>query len=405
MKTKLLDSRSAYLVIFLFGIVSLMGDVVYESSKGITPDYLYILGASATIVGLVGGLGDAVGYILRLVSGYLADSTHAYWLFIFVGYGLIGAIPLLGFTTIWEIAIMLFLLERLGKALRTPSRDTILSVVSQDVGMGKAFGFHELMDQIGATGGPLMMATIMFITNNNYSITYIFLFLPFALLAASLAFAYKKVGARTISMMEKTVEAEKTSKLGKGFYIYTAAVSLNTIGLIHPSLIVVKSGKILNPLNMNWMVPLIYMLIQGVDAATAIISGLAYDKYGLKVLLIPFIISVFPSLLTPVASELVMLAVAATIFGVVLGMQESTYRAAVSKFAPATSRGKAYGIFNTAYGLTLLASGGIFGFFLDQDIPMLMIVPFVIVTQVIAIIALMRASLTSKPLGKVETTH
>jgi len=405
MKTRLLDSRSAYFVILLFGIVSLMGDVVYESSKGITPNYLYILGASATIVGLVGGLGDAVGYILRLVSGYLADSTHAYWLFIFVGYGLIGAIPLLGIATIWEIAMILFLLERLGKALRTPSRDTILSVVSQDVGMGKAFGFHELMDQIGATAGPLMVATIMFITNNNYSITYSFLFLPFGVLVGSLVFAYKKVGARTISIMEKTVEAEKTSKLGKGFYIYTAAVALNTIGLIHPSLIVVKGGEILNPLNMSWMVPLIYLLIQGVDAAIAIVSGLAYDKYGLRVLLIPFIVSVFPSLLTPVASELVMLVVAATIFGVVLGMQESTYRAAVSKFAPATSRGKAYGIFNTAYGLTLLASGGIFGFYLDQDIPMLMIVPFVIATQVIAIIALMRASSTSKPLGKVETTH
>jgi len=146
MKLGFLNSKSAYAGILLLGIVSLMGDVVYEGSRGLVPDYLKFLGVSAFIVGLVGGLGEFLGYAVRLVSGFLADTTRAYWLFIFLGYGLVASIPLLGFAGSWEIAIVLVLLERLGKAFRSPSRDTVLSIVSKDVGTGKAFGIHELLD-------------------------------------------------------------------------------------------------------------------------------------------------------------------------------------------------------------------------------------------------------------------
>ena len=86
MKRRFLNSKNAYIGILLFGIVSLMGDVVYEGARGILPTYLKFLGASAVIVGLVGGLGDFLGYALRLVSGFLADTTRAYWFFIFLGY-------------------------------------------------------------------------------------------------------------------------------------------------------------------------------------------------------------------------------------------------------------------------------------------------------------------------------
>jgi len=397
-KAKFLSSKSAYYAIILFGIVSLMGDVVYEGSKGITPDFLKFLGASAIIVGLASGLGEFIGYALRLVSGILADTTKAYWLFIFLGYGLIGAIPALGLVNVWEIAIILYLFERLGKALRTPSRDTILSVVSEEVGTGKAFGFHELMDQIGATVGPTMVAATMLLTGNNYSKTYSVLFLPFLVLLGSLLYAYKKVGGRTVAAMEKSVkETGSSRKLTKSFYMYTAAVILSTVGLIPASLILYKSSAILQSQQMSWMVPLIYLLIQGVDAAMAMISGLAYDKYGIKILAIPFILSMLPSILTVAATELTVLAMAAVTFGVVLGMQESIYRAAVSKFAPTASRGTAYGIFNAALGIAFLTSGGIYGFFLDYNIPLLTVLPFTILLQVIAVVTLLRSALIFKP--------
>jgi len=257
------------------------------------------------------------------------------------------------------------------------------------------------MDQIGATVGPTMVATIMLFSGNNYSQTYSLLFLPFLVLLGSLLYAYRKVGERTIVAIEKSVAKHGRGRvLGKSFYMYTAAVVLSTVGLIPASLILYKSSAILQPQGMSWMVPLIYLLIQGIDAATAMISGLAYDKYGIKVLAVPFILAVLPSLLTLSATELAMLAVAAATFGVVLGMQESIYRAAVSKFTSASSRGTAYGIFNAALGVAFLISGGIYGFFLDYNIPLLMILPFTVLLQIVAVIMLLRAASTLKAVEK-----
>ena len=123
------SKRVAYLGILLFGLVSLSGDLIYEGARGIIPAYLYSLGASALIVGMVSGLGEFLGYGLRLVSGYLADVTKAYWRLTVLGYLLLVSIPLLALTNNWQIAVILILIERFAKALRSPSRDTLLLVV------------------------------------------------------------------------------------------------------------------------------------------------------------------------------------------------------------------------------------------------------------------------------------
>jgi hypothetical protein len=394
-KHRFFNSRSAYAGIILLGIVSLMGDTVYEGSRGLVPDYLKFLGASAVIVGLVGGFGDFLGYALRLVSGVLADTTRAYWFFIFIGYGLIGTIPLLGFANIWEIAIIFVLLERIGKALRSPARDTVLSVIGKKVGAGKAFGVHELLDQVGAVAGPLLVAFLMFSSSNDYQLTFTFLLLPFLMLLIFLSYTYRRIGSQPIAETKAAGDA-KGKALGKPFYIYTFAVMINTIGLIPVALILFRASTILEPERLQWMVPLIYVLIQGVDAVFALLAGYAYDKYGVKFLTLPFIISVLPSVFAMVNTGLTALVIAAALFGIVLGMQESIYRAAVSAFTPIASRGTAYGIFNTAYGAGYLISGAIFGILIDVNAPFVATVIFVVITQATATIALLQTSQKSK---------
>lgn len=378
--------KNAYFGILLLGIVSLMGDVVYEGSRGIVPSYLEFLGATALIVGLVGGLGDFLGYAVRLVSGFLADTTRAYWLFIFLGYGLIVSIPLLGLPLGLGIAVILVLLERFGKAFRSPSRDTVLSIISKDVGAGKAFGIHELLDQIGAILGPLMVAFLM-LSTNNYSFTFSFLFLPFLVLLVVLAYTHKRIGSKTIVIEPQKIEG-KREKLARPFYIYTFAVLLNTVGLIPYTLILYKASEILQP-TQQWIVPLIYVLIQGVDAPMALIAGYAYDKFGIGFLVMPFLLSLFPPLLTMVGAELSTLIAAAIVFGLVLGTQESIYRAAVSELTPISSRGTAYGIFNTAYGVGFLISGALYGLLMELKPPFIAVIFYVSVTQIIATAALL----------------
>jgi len=384
------NSKVAYISIFLLGIVSLMGDIIYEGARGLVPDYLKFLGVSAFIVGFVTGFGEFLGYGVRLISGVLADATKAYWFFIFLGYGLIISIPILGFTNAWEIAVMLVLLERLGKAFRSPSRDAILSIVSRGVGAGKAFGIHEVLDQIGAVAGPIIVAALMFYTSNNYHLTFSFLILPFLMLLAALIYAYKKIKAKAAFEL-KVSASDKTVKLEKTFYVYTLAVALNTVGLIPASLILYKASIILQPLNQQWVIPLIYLLIQGVDASIALFAGYAYDKFGVKILILPFILSVFPSILAMVNSDLKMLMVAAVFFGIVLGMQESIYRAAVVNFASISNRGKAYGIFNTAYGVGFVLSGVVYGAMIDLKVSLILIMFFAVLTQALAVAALRKS--------------
>jgi len=391
--------KNAYFGILLLGIVSLMGDVVYEGSRGIVPGYLEFLGATALIVGLVGGLGDFLGYAVRLVSGFLADTTRAYWLFIFLGYGLIVSIPLLGLPLGLGIAVILVLLERFGKAFRSPSRDTVLSIISKDVGAGKAFGIHELLDQIGAILGPLMVAFLM-LSTNNYNFTFNFLFLPFLVLLVVLAYTHKRIGSKTTVIEPQKIEG-KREKLARPFYIYTFAVLLNTVGLIPYTLILYKASEILQP-TQQWIVPLIYLLIQGVDAPMALIAGYAYDKFGIGVLVMPFLLSLFPPLLTMVGAELSTLIAAAIVFGLVLGTQESIYRAAVSELTPISSGGTAYGIFNTAYGVGFLISGALYGLLMELKPPFIAVIFYVSVTQIIATASLLsiRSELKTQITGK-----
>lgn len=374
--------KNAYFGILLLGIVSLMGDIVYEGSRGIVPSYLGLLGATEIIVGFVGGFGEFLGNAMRLVSGFLADTTRAYWLFIFLGYGLIVSIPFLGLPMGLGAAIILVLLERLGKAFRSPSRDTVLSIMSKDIGAGKAFGIHELLDQIGAIVGPSLVAVLMFLTN-SYNIAFSFLFLPFLALLMVLVYTYKRIGPKTVFTEPSKIEG-KREKLAKPFYVYTFAVLLNTVGLIPYTLILFKARGLLEPIGLEWIVPLIYLLIQAVNAPVALIAGYAYDKFGIGILVTPFLLSLFPPLLTVAGAELSTLIAAAVVFGLVLGMQESIYRAAVSELTPISSRGTAYGIFNTAYGVGFLVSGAVYGLLMESKLPFIFVLVYVILIQLTA---------------------
>lgn len=392
------DAKRAYVAIILLGIVSLLGDVVYEGSRGLVTPYLALLGASAFIIAFAGRFGEFLGYAMRLFSGVLSDKTQAYWVFIFLGYGLIVSIPLLGFTGAWEIAIILIVLERVGKALRAPSRDAVLSIVSRGVGAGKAFGMHELMDQVGAVFGPIIVAGLMLYSNNNYNQTFSFLLLPFLALLAALIYAYTKIGGvKEAKAYQVSKGAQRTwdIKLHNAFYIYTLSVTLSTIGLIPYELILYSAYTILTP-EMQWVIPLLYMVIQLVDAPSAFFSGYAYDKFKIKILILPFIISMIPPILTLAGANMLMLIFAAFFFGLVLGMQESVYRAAVSEYAPPFFRGTAYGIFNTAYGVGMLISGTIYGLMVTLGIPITMVILYVVITQILAIILLLKAHLKGR---------
>ncbi len=352
------DSRKRALqLILLFGIISLLGDIIYEGARGVNGPYLATLGASAAMVGLVAGLGEFLGYAVRLASGYFADRTGAYWFFTFLGYGLLVSVPLLGLAGVWQVAAVFIICERFGKALRSPAKDTILSQATSRVGRGFGFGLHEAMDQIGAIAGPLVF-TVIFALRGGYRQGYTLLWIPFILLIAVL------VAARIIVPSPDTLEAEEgkpadpRNNLSKVFWLYTAFSSLAVLGFSNFSVIAFHL-KVKNVMT-DAQIPLFYSIAMGVDAVAALVVGRLYDRIGMKtLLLIPLLTACIPFLAFTESFHAV--AAGMVLWGVVMAIHETIMRAAIADLTSIKKRGTGYGIFNTAYGLSMFLGSFIMG--------------------------------------------
>src|SRR4051812_8923871 len=153
-----------------FGVVSLAADMVYEGARSVTGPLLASLGASALLVGLVTGAGEALALVLRLPFGTRADRSSGYWNATIAGYALTAvSVPALALTPFLgaaglTVGCLLVLAERTGKAVRSPAKSTLLAHAAGPVGLGRGFGVHKALDQIGAFAGPLPVAAVAGLT-------------------------------------------------------------------------------------------------------------------------------------------------------------------------------------------------------------------------------------------------
>jgi MFS family permease len=351
--------------IILLGIVSLFGDVTYEGARAVTGPFLLALGASSSVVGLVAGIGEFAGYSLRLASGYIADRTGAYWLLTFVGYGLILAIPLLAFAGHWQLAVVLIILERVGKAIRNPARDTMLSYATKKVGRGWGFAVHEALDQIGAVIGPVAFALVLF-SHDTYQEGFKFLFIPALLTLAVLALARKRFPSPVrLEIPEEPSGQVTQTRLPRVFWLYTVFALISVAGFANFQLISYHlAAQAIVP---DFQIPMIYAVAMAVDAVAALIVGRTYDRIGLTSLLI------IPLLTLPIAffafsTSYSSVLIGMVLWGVVLGVQETIMRAAVADLAPIERRGFAYGVFNTMYGAGWGLGGVVMGLLYSHSI-------------------------------------
>src|SRR5947208_1123222 len=177
MKESSIKSRALKFVL-LIGVMSFFADFTYEGSRSIIGPYLAVLGASAAAVGIDAGFGELLGYGLRKVSGRLSDQTGKYWPITIVGYVVqMSSVPLLALAGNWQFAALLIILERVGKAMRNPPRDVMLSHAAKEMGYGWAFGVHEALDQSGALFGPLVVAAVLAV-RGDYRLAFAVLLIP-----------------------------------------------------------------------------------------------------------------------------------------------------------------------------------------------------------------------------------
>ncbi len=401
------DRKTALQVILLFGLVSLFGDMVYEGARSVNGPYLKVLAANAAMVGLIAGAGEFLGYVLRLLSGYFSDKTKSYWLLTFLGYGLLVSVPLLSLAGIWQVAALFIILERIGKAIRSPARDTILSQASSQVGTGFGFGLHEAMDQIGAIAGPLIFtAFFMFKGKQQLSVAeyqkgYSFLWIPFLLVILCLVISYRRVPQPRA--MEAGKENEKDpDKLSKVFWLYALFTFIATAGFCNFILIAFhfKAKGVFS----DAQIPLMYAVAMGIDAVSALAIGKLYDvfkeksnnkKAGLNLLIIIPLVSLWIPLLA-FSGNYNFIIIGVCLWGVVMGIHETIMRSAIADITSLQKRGMGYGIFNTSYGLAIFLGSFLMGLLYDYSISALIFMAIAVECAAFVVFFMMKKEVALK---------
>lgn len=380
--------RNAFLFLLLLGIISLLSDFTHEGARSIYGSYLGLIGASALVISFTSGLGEFIGQAFRLVTGPIADKTKKYWLMMFIGYALnLLVIPLLMFVdaSIWEVAIILILLERVGKGIRAPAKSALTSFTASHLGAGKSFAIQEAMDQFGAFLGPIFVFVVLSLNKGSeldgYQLAFgllgIFAILTLIILAIS---RYKYPHPDEL----ETTKSKQSIRGNKEFKFYMIAVALIAFGFIdYPVLAFHMSDQSLIDIT---YIPLLYALAMGVDAIAALIFGHYFDKKGIVSLIWAIAITLFMAPIFFLSTSLTGIIIGVILWGIGMGAQESILKAVVSTMVSKEKRATAYGIFYTVFGSAWFIGSLLIGVF--YEINVLFVVLFSTTVELLAVLFL-----------------
>jgi predicted MFS family arabinose efflux permease len=359
------ERATAMRFIVCLGVVSMFADMTYEGAHSIIGPFLKDLGATATEVGLIAGLGEMLAASLRFFSGRLADRTRAYWLITTLGYALnLLVVPTLAFVGTWQAAALLIVAERTGKSLRGPARDVLLSEATDKVGHGFGFGVHAAFDQAGAVLGPLLMVAAVARTN-HFGPGFLWLALP-----AVGAFGALLVARAVRGDVKAEPPRQVTQNIPQVFWLYIAAAGLLACGFIDFPLLAYHFQK--NSLTQPAVIPLLYAGAMGVNGLTALFLGRLFDRYGIAVLAFGILVSLLALPLGFLGGTAGAVAgVACWAFG--LGAQDATLRSGIAQVVSMKKRGSAFGIFNAVYGVMWFVGSVVMGLLYDHSIMALVV--------------------------------
>jgi MFS family permease len=370
-----LTARSALGFIVLLGMVSLFADMTYEGGRSLVGQYLGLLGASAAAIAVTAGAGEFLGYALRFASGWAADRTKRYWAITAFGYVFqLFALPALALTGRWQLAIALVFMERIGKAIRNPSRDAMLAYATTQTGRGFGYGLHEAMDQIGAVLGPLLLTLILYLKSRapgpagglaGYRIGFLVLLVPACLALLTLLIA--RFQFPRPSDFELPDKSPRLAARGysKAYWLYLAAAALMAAGIADFPLIAFHFQRV--SLVPEYWLPALFALAMAVDAGAALLLGVLYDRIGFPVLILMFAVAAVtaPFLFL---GRLPGAVAGMALWGIGMGTQESIMRAAVADLIPAERRATGFGLFHMAFGVAWLAGSALLGILYQRDV-------------------------------------
>lgn len=374
--------KRTLLVFMLLGFISLFADMVYEGARSASGAYLEHLGAPPIASSIVGA-GEFLGYVLRFVSGVLASylgSSAAFWGFIALGYALnVTVLPFLAFAGSWQIAAALYLTERVGKGLRTPLRDVVVAEVSEEIGRGKGFGLHEVMDQAGALAGPLLVAFMLMCY--GYARAFLSLLVPGALVMILVFTTWRLYP--TIKSVKASACSFTYRGVGRRFWLYSISMVLQSAGFVHWAVAsyFLKYWSVLGDAE----IAVLYAIAMGVDAVAAFPVGYLYDAVKFKSLYIAPTAALAATLLLVTRSAAAAYAMAA-LWGVSVSVSETIMRASIADLVDTSRLAFAYGLFGMLYGVAWGVGGFVLASLLETSIPLAVL--YATLTQAASILTL-----------------
>ena len=375
--------------VLLVGVMSFFADFTYEGSRSVIGPYLATLGAGALVISVVTGLGEFLGYGLRLVSGRAADRTERHWPITIGGYALqMTVVPLLALAGSWPVAALLIVLERIGKATRNPPRDAMLSHAAREMGFGWGFGVHEALDQFGAMFGPLAVALVLALTHGDYTIAFAALAVPGGITLCLVCVA------RTLYPRPRDLEAASAPVSPEGlppvFWLYLAGAALVAAGFADFPLIAYHFER--SRLVATDLVPVFYAVAMAVSGAGSLIFGRLFDRTGIAIL-VPL------TLVAAVFAPLVFLGgfwaglVGVSLWGLGMGVHESIIPAAVAPMVSVDRRASAFGLFTGVYGIAWFVGSIVIGALFNVSLSAVVI--FCVATEVAALPLIAKVSRTT----------
>jgi len=356
--------RPPFGFVLLVGVLSFFGDFTYEGARSVLGPFLLSLHATATVVGVVAGLGELLGYTLRLGSGKLADTTGRHWTIATFGYVVqMTSVPALALASTWPMAAALIVLERVGKAIRNPPRDVMLSRAADQLGggYGWVFGVHESLDQFGAMCGPLAVALVL-ARSGDYRLAFATLAVPAALNLCLLIAAralYPGLAGR-----DSGRSRSEPRTLPRRFWIYLCGAGLVAAGLADYPIIAYHwsvSGTVAG----KWIAAF-YAVAMATSGTGSLVLGRLFDRFGFSVLItLTFVAALFAPLVF--LGGFWMSLVGAAIWGLCSGVHESIIPAAVAPMAPSGLRATAFGTFTAGYGIAWFLGSSAIGVLYDRS--------------------------------------
>ena len=347
----------------VLGIVSFFTDFSTEMISGMLPSFIVTeLGASKALLGGIEGSAELVSYAFRLVSGSLSDKLRRRKIFILLGYGLSTiSKPFFSVSFNWIDVLIVRIIDRIGKGVRTAPRDALISDSVTESTSGKAFGIHRTLDQTGAIAGPIAAYALL----QFFDVRDIFILslIPGIIAIIILVFFVKEVIGKgtTVGMQKNFLYLLKQNR---PFTILLLLTGIFGLGAYNYSFILLNSSD-LGVIESS--IPLVYATINITHTAVSIPSGIIADRIGKeKVLILGYGILLISSFLMLILSGNFLYAfVIALIYGIYVGITETVQRAVLPKYVDSNLRGTAYGLYSLVIGVGFFIGNILFGYLWD----------------------------------------